>query len=54
MLVLDAFKGQLTPDIKASFTGSSMITQTLRSYLGSMTAQVEVLDGYSSCVVRGS
>jgi hypothetical protein len=32
MCVLDAFKGHLTPEIKAAITGSSM--NTLWSYLG--------------------
>jgi hypothetical protein len=32
MLVLDVFKGHLTPEIKATITGSLMNT-TLRSYL---------------------
>jgi DDE superfamily endonuclease. len=42
MLVLDAFKGHLTPEIRAEITGSSMDTDTV-VILGWMASQLQVL-----------
>jgi hypothetical protein len=43
MLVLDAFKGHLTPEAKATITGSSMNTDVV-VIPGGMTSQLQVLD----------
>jgi hypothetical protein len=43
MLVLDAFKGHLTPEVKATITGGSINTD-LVVIPGGMTSQLQVLD----------
>jgi len=43
MLVMDVFKGHLTPEIEATVTGSSMNTD-LVVIPGGMTLQLQVLD----------
>jgi len=43
MLVIDVFKGHLTPEIEATITGSSMNTN-LVVIPGGMTLQLQVLD----------
>jgi hypothetical protein len=43
MLVLDAFKGHLTPEVKATITGGSINTD-LVVIPGGVTSQLQVLD----------
>jgi hypothetical protein len=52
MLVLDAFKGHLTPEVKATITGGSINT-TLVVIPGGMTSQLQVLDVVVNKLFKG-